>query len=105
MDDFITLVATLIVGVVLGWTLREVFAVRMLNNLRHSSLELPKNIIRIRIEHSKGVFYIYNMETNEFMAQGDSRIIVERNLRERFPGTVFAATNENLREVFTNDSL
>jgi hypothetical protein len=45
------------------------------------------------------------METNEFMAQGDTRIIVERNLRERFPDTLFAATDENLREVFANDSL
>jgi hypothetical protein len=105
MDDFIALVAALIVGGVIGWTLREVIAIRKIHNLIHSSGDFSRNIIKIRIEHSKGIFYIYNMETNEFMAQGDTRIIVERNLRERFPDTLFAATNENLREVFTNDSL
>jgi hypothetical protein len=52
-----------------------------------------------------GMIYIYNMETNEFMAQGKTRSLVERNLKERFPDTVFAATDENLREVFANDSI
>ena len=52
-----------------------------------------------------GMIYIYNMETNEFMAQGETRNVVERNLKKRFPDTVFAATDENLREVFANDSI
>lgn len=59
----------------------------------------PPEQRKIRIEHVKGVYYIYDMETDEFLAQGDTRPVLEKNLAERFPDTFFAATSENLKEV------
>ena len=104
MDLLLSFAAVLVFGFVLGWWFREFVATIKIKQLIESS-ELSTDVVRIRLERMNGMIYIYNMETNEFMAQGKTRNVVERNLKERFPDTAFAATDENLREVFTNDSI
>ena len=104
MDLLLSFAAVLVFGFVLGWWFREFVATIKIKQLIESA-ELSADVVRIRLERMNGMIYIYNMETNEFMAQGKTRNVVERNLKERFPDTVFAATDENLREVFTNDSI
>jgi hypothetical protein len=101
MDEFISIIAALVFAFVLGWWFGEIVATAKITHL----LDSVKNVVQIRIERTNGMIYIYNMETNEFMAQGSTRNLVERNLKERFPDTVFTATDENLREVFSNDSV
>jgi hypothetical protein len=39
------------------------------------------------------------MNTNQFMAKGDSRKELEQNLSELFPGKRFEVTPENLKQV------
>ena len=104
MDLLLSFAAVLVFGFVIGWKYREFVATIKIKQLIESA-ELSADVVRIRLERMNGMIYIYNMETNEFMAQGKTRNVVERNLKERFPDTVFAATDENLREVFTNDSI
>ena len=104
MDLLLSFAAVLVFGFVIGWRYREFVAAIKIKQLIESA-ELSADVVRIRLERMNGMIYIYNMETNEFMAQGKTRNVVERNLKERFPDTVFAATDENLREVFTNDSI
>ena len=104
MDLLLSFVAILVFGFMVGWWLREFVAKIKIKQLIES-IDVPNDVVRIRLERMNGMIYIYNMETNEFMAQGKTRNVVERNLKERFPDTVFAATDENLREVFANDSI
>jgi hypothetical protein len=105
MEELMTIITAMILGFIAGWWVREVFAVVKIKQLMQSVEENTRNVVRIKIERTNDMIYIYNMETNEFMAQGKTRSLVERNLKERFPDTVFAATDENLREVFANDSV
>ena len=105
MDELFAFAAVLIFGFVVGWWYREFVAGLKIKHLLESVEEHTRNVVRIRIERTDGMLYIYNMESNEFMAQGETRNVVERNLKKRFPDTVFAATDENLREVFANDSI
>lgn len=105
MDLLFAFAIVLIFGFVVGWWYREFVAGLKIKHLLESIEEHTHNVVRIRIERTDDMLYIYNMETNEFMAQGKTRNVIERNLRERFPDTVFAATDENLREVFANDSV
>ena len=105
MEELMTILTALVFGFLLGWWVREVVAAVKIKHLMQSVEEHTRNVVRIKIERTNDMIYIYNMETNEFMAQGKTRSLVERNLKERFPDTVFAATDENLREVFANDSI
>ena len=104
MDLLLSFVAILVFGFMVGWWFREFVAKIKIKQLIES-IDVPNDVVRIRLERMDGMIYIYNMETNEFMAQGETRNVVERNLKKRFPDTVFAATDENLREVFANDSI
>jgi len=104
MDLLLSFAAILVFGFVIGWWFREFVAKIKIKQLIES-VDVSNDVVRIRLERMDGMIYIYNMETNEFMAQGKTRNVVERNLKERFPDTVFAATDENLREVFANDSI
>ena len=94
----------IIFAFVFGWFAREWFAMRKINVMISRMEEISSNVVRIRIQQVNGMLYIHNMETNEFMAQGETRKQLEQNLSKRFPDTKFAATAENLKEVFANDN-
>ena len=87
-----------------GFFYRERLAMKKIDAMISHMEDVTSNVIRIRIEHVNSMLYIYNMETNEFMAQGSTRQQLEKNLSDRFPDTKFAATAENLKEVFANDN-
>ena len=87
-----------------GFLYREHLAMRKIHTMISHMEEVTSSIIKIRIEHVNSMLYIYNMETNEFMAQGSTRQQLEKNLSDRFPDTKFAASAENLKEVFANDN-
>lgn len=104
MEDFIGLLAIVAVSFWAGWAFREyqarVRVDRLLDMMEEEGINLePPTARKIRIEVVKDVFYIYDLETNEFLAQGENRMILEKNLADRFPDTFFAATQENLKEV------
>jgi hypothetical protein len=87
----------------MGFLYREHLAMKKIQTMISHMEEVVNTVVRIRIEQVNGMLYIYNMETNEFMAQGKTRQQLEQNLKDRFPDTKFAATAENLKEVFAND--
>ena len=104
MDLLFAFAIVLVFGFAVGWWYREFVAGLKIKHLLES-VDVSNYVVRIIMERVDCMIYIYNMETNEFMAQGETRNVVERNLKKRFPDTVFAATDENLREVFANDSI
>ena len=89
-------------GVVVGWRAREVHAKQQVEKFLQENTVEPETqtpLIQIKIEKDDNGFFVYNLETNEFMAQGKTRNQVEMALAKRYPGKTFAATPTNLREI------
>lgn len=58
-----------------------------------------KSHMSINIEQSDGYFFVYDKDTGKFMAHGKTRDEMEEALTDRFPDVLFAASEENLKEV------
>lgn len=89
------------VGALYGWHLRERHAERYVHHILKDVVQeqIIPNLVHIEIEKSDNMIYIYNKEDKSFMAQGSTRKEVEENLAKRFPGKIFGADDNNLREV------
>lgn len=90
-----------------GWKIRELVAIWQSNKLAkrfeqtisNHLEEVKQTFIPIVIEKHNDVFFVYNMETNTFMAQGVDRKDLEHKLGKMFPGKRFEVDPENLRKV------
>ena len=94
----------LIVGLILGWKLREYTAVRKFHKMVKQVEEqspVTSNKISVKIERNNDMFYLYNLETDEFLTQGSSKEEIQENLKKRFKNIdmAFHATSENIKEV------
>ena len=102
-DLFITF-CTMLIGFIIGWVLRERWAIRKLNNmLGDMNIEIASmeddNKIQIDIELKDSMIYIYNKETSMYLAHGATKDVVESMLLEKFPGKKFAASTEDLLKL------
>jgi frataxin-like iron-binding protein CyaY len=92
------------VGFLVGWNEREKWASRRVDallNMFNEEVErqAEESRIDIKIEKHEGGFYVFNKDTNEFMAQGQTRKQLEDALAARFSGKRFYADVDNLKEV------
>ena len=106
--DYLLLIVVWIMGAVYGWYARERHAKRTIDRFITQFVdeqveEISDSVIHITIEKHNGVFYVYDKEKNDFMAQGNTRKELEDALAKRYPDKKFAATTSNLK-VF-NESL
>ena len=104
MELILLVVYTVIVwigGAVSGWKAREEHArqitEKFIDHLQQSQED--DDTIQITIEKHNDVFYVYDRQTNEFMAQGSSKDEVENNLRKRYPGKSFGCSESNLSQT------
>ena len=93
-----------VMGAVSGQKAREEHAklvTEKLLDLLQESVErqVEENVIQINIEKHNDMFYVYDRETNEFMAQGSSKDEVETNLQKRYPGKRFGCAESNLSQT------
>jgi hypothetical protein len=100
--DYAALVAVWILGAIYGWYARERQAKRTIDNFFNQVEEtiaenIEESILKINIEQHNGMFFVYDKETNDFMAQGKTKQELEENLAKRYPDKRFAADKENLR--------
>lgn len=103
----IEIIAVAVVGVLgfySGWKTREQVATRRMHEIMdqvETAIEEQVNdsVIKIVIEQHNGVYYVYDMNDNSFMAQGKDRKELEGVLASKFPGKTFAASTSNLTEV------
>jgi hypothetical protein len=104
--EILMIIGALVVGFIWGWTARERAAVAKVNEMMKGAEEhVADNLIKIIIEPSNGCYYVYAVEDRTFMAQGKDRDELEDNLAKRYPGKMFAATPDNLKEIgFYNDT-
>ena len=91
-----------IVGMLIGWKYREYTAVRKMQKLLKEA-EKPKEFdkIQVKIERHNDLFYVYNIQTNEFLTQGADKDEIQANLKRRFGNVnmAFHATAENIKEI------
>lgn len=91
-----------VIGVKSGWDARERHASKITKQFldaMQDAEEEQDSVIHITIEKHNNVFYVYDRETNEFMAQGNTQSEVETNLRKRFPGKSFGCPESVLNET------
>lgn len=97
-----TIVAAIVyaVGFKRGYEFREKEAVNKIQQtIDRLEEEISETLIRVRLEKFGDVVYVYNEDTNEFMAQGVNHESISDILKVRFPGKRFAAKPDNLKEV------
>lgn len=87
----------------LGWWGREWHAGRqvtaMLQELNDEQAEVvDSNKIRITVEKHDGCFYIYD-RSGTYLSHGETFDVVEAILKEKFPGKLFAASEEDLAKL------
>jgi hypothetical protein len=104
--EILMVVGSIALGFMWGWTARERVAVAKVNEMMKEVGEhVSDNLVKIIIEPSNGCYYVYALEDRTFMAQGTTRQELEDNLAKRYPGKMFAATPDNLKEIgFYNDT-
>lgn len=94
----------MLIGFIVGWVLRERWAIRKLNHMLNnmsSAVEEPvdPDKVEITVELKDSVIYVYNKETSMYLAHGATKDIVEDMLVEKFPGKKFAASTEDLLKL------
>lgn len=107
MELILLVVYTFIVwvmGAVSGWKAREEHAKKVtekfIDHIQNSvQQQVEENVIHITIEKHNDMFYVYDRETNEFMAQGSSKEEVETNLQKRYPGKRFGCSESVLSQT------
>jgi hypothetical protein len=91
-----------VVGVKSGWDARERHASKITKQFldaMQDAEEQEEEQIHIIIEKHNDMLFVYDKETQQFMAQGTSKEDVEKVLVERFPGKRFACPESILKEV------
>ena len=103
--DILALLFGMVISIWFGWHMREVIARHKMQKLLELAQEmeeddeLPDNYIRIVIEKHDDTFFVYEEENSTFLAQATSKEDLDKSLRARFPGKLFAVKEENLIEV------
>jgi len=103
MELILLVVYTFIVwlgGSIAGWNAREKHAKRQMEKFFANVDEAEEEEqIHIIIEKHNDMLYVYDKDTNQFMAQGSTKEDVEKVLVQRFPGKRFACHESILKEV------
>jgi hypothetical protein len=105
MELILLLVFTFVIwimGALSGWNARENHAKKQVEkhfkNIQEF-VEDQEELLHIVIEKHNDMLFVYDRDTEQFMAQGSTREAVEKVLVERFPGKRFACHETTLKEV------
>lgn len=109
--DILLLIGVVVVayifGLLGGWNLREKHAKQVVEKIQTQlQEEEAKQLIPIKIEKTDMGYFAYNARDMMFIARGETRDELEKNLDARYPGKKFGCHPDNLREIgFQNDSV
>lgn len=106
MEYLIAFIIAFALAFWLGWKLREVYAMRIMNKFSEKyannlAESFKKDVVDISVEHTNGCFFIYNRNDGTYLAHGESMSKLEDILSEKFPGKLFNATPEDLEKLKT----
>jgi len=105
MQVLITNIIAIFGFIFIGWKLRECYAQYQLHRLLKTVQTIdeiePQKIpkIKVLIERNKDMFYLYNKETDVFLAQGTNRKEIQTYLEKTYPNTSFQADMDNVKKV------
>ena len=97
-----------LVSFAIGWFGREQYAKHIVAQyIKHVAEQATKiKHTHVRIEKRDEHLFVYNADTNEFLAQGSTHKEVEELLFNRFPDVYFTASEDNILEVgYRNDTV
>lgn len=91
----------LVVGGVVGWFLRERYAMFVVRQMiQEGMVKAPQvDAVPVKVVNKDGMFYLHNATTEEFLAQGRTHEEITSVLNARFPNTKFMADPKNLLEI------
>ena len=67
-------------------------------DLEEISKKIKETIVNVNIEKYGDVFYVFEKETNNFIAQGQSMAEIKEIMQKRFPKKTFVATEDHIKE-------
>jgi hypothetical protein len=70
---------------------------RIEEKVEQTMKEIRKSLIPSKIEYTNGVYYMFNRETDEFLAQGKTFDELEKVAREKHPNKLFNVPKEELQ--------
>jgi hypothetical protein len=87
-------------GVMVFYYLLKILLRRMNSRLEEMLAHIEQSQIEVRLELDRDLFYMYNKETNEFMAQGCTLAELRDIVQKRWPNksVVFSASED--QEIF-----
>lgn len=93
-----------------GYWYRGYVAKRIVEQYQQSILKAAQTIqkfsVHLHIQKQGDMFFAYNADTNEFLAQGENHSQISETLKSRFPDKIFTADIDNLKEVgYYHDSV
>lgn len=93
-------ILTFIVGLLIGWKYREHTAIKNINAVMEAAHHAEKaSVIYIKIERVDGQIFVYNRDTSEYMAHAMNRELLEKMLKDKYPGKTFGASTEDIGKL------
>lgn len=91
----------------LGWKARETMALIYMNSaikqmeeqLQETQDQDTRKKVKAKIDIIDDIHYVYNLDTDEFLAQGSSYKELQDRLMDRYPDTIFMIAREHLDKV------
>jgi len=104
MDTLLVFVVFGLVCFIIGWKLREVYAMMIMNriieNVTASAIEeTERNVVMINVEDHEGQFFVYSKENGLYLAHSETKEKLESILKEKFPGVLFKISEEDLKKL------
>ena len=85
-------VACGLVGFRLGWNAREQAAKKFVMNYVEQEMDRVKEtVVYITVKREGTTFFVYDRDTDEFLAQGTNHLDITKVLLDRFPSKRFIA--------------
>ena len=101
MIELACAVISLVVGFIAGWKYREYLAIKNINAVMEAAMGHSEKatMIQIKVEKVDDQIFVYNKATSEYMAHAANRELLEKMLKEKFPGKSFGASTEDMKKL------
>jgi hypothetical protein len=97
MLDILLSFATVGIAYYLGWRAREQAAIRNIDLMNSEIIEAQKkDVINIKLEVHDDQFFVYNRQTNEYMAHAKTKANLEKMLSSKYPNKQFNCSVDEL---------
>ena len=102
--EFIILIGAILFGIVAGWNLRELYAIRKVKQLIEQAEEMVESEepeptrTKMRLERHGEVIYAYE-EDGGFIAQGKDLLDLDSAIQKRYPDKKFSVREDNLKDI------